>query len=99
MFNAMLWVARSGAPWRDLPDHFPNWKSVYTRFRRWQKAGIWDEVLKQVSLDPDEESVMIDATIVRLCEFTSMDQAQKGAKQASDRTFPRWIKHENPCGS
>ncbi|WP_458122930.1 IS5 family transposase [Paenibacillus sp. Z3-2] len=48
MLNAMLWVARSGAPWRDLPDHFPNWKSVYTRFRRWQKAGIWDEVLKHV---------------------------------------------------
>ncbi|MEV2910806.1 transposase [Paenibacillus larvae] len=46
MLNAMLWVARSGAPWRDLPEHYGSWKTVYTRFRRWQMAGIWDEILK-----------------------------------------------------
>ncbi|WP_172422825.1 transposase [Paenibacillus larvae] len=40
MLNAMLWVARSGAPWRDLPEHYGSWKTVYTRFRRWQMAGI-----------------------------------------------------------
>ncbi|MCY9500600.1 IS5 family transposase, partial [Paenibacillus larvae] len=50
MLNAMLWVARSGAPWRDLPEHYGSWKTVYTRFRRWQMAGIWDEILKQVSV-------------------------------------------------
>ncbi|WP_413775855.1 IS5 family transposase [Paenibacillus sp. LS1] len=84
MLNAMLWVARSGAPWRDLPDHFPNWKSVYTRFRRWQKAGIWDEVLKHVSLDSDEESVMIDATIVRVHQHGS--GAKGGKAQAIGRS-------------
>lgn len=82
MLNAMLWVARSGAPWRDLPDHFPNWKSVYTRFRRWQQAGIWDKVLKHVSLDPDEESVMIDATIVRVHQHGSGAKGGKASKRS-----------------
>ncbi|WP_434784554.1 IS5 family transposase [Paenibacillus polymyxa] len=84
MLNAMLWVARSGAPWRDLPDTFPHWKSVYTRFRRWQKAGIWDKVLEHVSLDLDEESIMIDATIVRLHQHGS--GAKGGKTQAIGRS-------------
>ncbi|OBA07244.1 transposase, partial [Paenibacillus polymyxa] len=66
MLNAMLWVARSGAPWRDLPEHYGSWKTVYTRFRRWQIAGIWDGILKHVSTTPDFENIMIDATIVRV---------------------------------
>ncbi|NEU24692.1 IS5 family transposase [Paenibacillus polymyxa] len=85
MLNAMLWVARSGAPWRDLPDSFPHWKSVYTRFLRWQKAGIWDEVLKHVSLDSDEESVMVDATIVRVHQHGSGAKGGK-SKQAIGRS-------------
>ncbi|MDT2239330.1 IS5 family transposase [Paenibacillus larvae] len=75
MLNAMLWVARSGAPWRDLPEHYGSWKTVYTRFRRWQMAGIWDEILKQVSVSPDLENIMIDATIVA---SISMGRAQRG---------------------
>jgi transposase len=66
MFNAMLWVARSGAPWRDLPEYYGSWKSVYTRFRRWQMGGVFDEALDALSQEADEESVMIDATIVRV---------------------------------
>ncbi len=84
MLNAMLWVARSGAPWRDLPDTFPHWKSVYTRFRRWQKAGIWDKVLEHVSLDLDEESIMIDATIVRVHQHGSGAKRGKTSKQSDD---------------
>jgi transposase len=79
-------VALSGAPWRVLPHYFPNWKSVYTRFRRWQEAGIWDEVLKHVSLDPDEESVMIDATIVRVHQHGSGAKGDKASKQAIGRS-------------
>ena len=66
MFNAMLWIARSGAPWRDLPEYYGPWKSVYTRFRRWQSAGVFDRALESLSQEPDEESIMIDATIVRV---------------------------------
>ncbi|WP_083675541.1 transposase [Paenibacillus borealis] len=48
MLNAMLWVARTGAPWRDMPEHYGSWSSVYTRFRRWQKAAVWDRILEKV---------------------------------------------------
>jgi transposase len=66
MLNAMLWVARTGAPWRDLPEYYGSWSTVYSRFRRWQIAGIWDRILEHVSIEPDFESLMIDATIVRV---------------------------------
>lgn len=82
MLNAMLWVARSGDPRRDLPAHFPDWKSVYTRFRRWQKARIGDEALKQVSLNPDEESVMINATIVRVHQHGSGAKGGTASKRS-----------------
>ena len=59
MFNAMLWISRSGAPWRDLPEYYGPWKSVYTRFRRWQLAGVFDRALDALAQEPDEESVMI----------------------------------------
>ncbi|MBE9915609.1 IS5 family transposase, partial [Paenibacillus donghaensis] len=66
MLNGMLWVIRSGAPWRDLPEHYGPWSSVYTRFRRWEKAGIFDRMLDVLAAGPDAESVMIDASIVRV---------------------------------
>lgn len=62
----MLWVARTGAPWRDLPEYDGSWSTVYSRFRRWQVAGIWERILEHVSVEPDFESIMIDATIVRV---------------------------------
>jgi transposase len=82
MLNAMLWVARSGAPWRDLPDRYPHWKSVYTRFRRWQKSGIWDRVLKHVSQEQDDESVMIDTTIIRVHQHGSGAKGGQPSKQS-----------------
>ncbi|MEV3550692.1 IS5 family transposase [Paenibacillus larvae] len=94
MLNAMLWVARSGAPWRDLPEHYGSWKTVHTRFRRWQMAGIWDEILKQVSVSPDLENIMIDATIVA---SISMGRAQKGAAISGHRTLQRRNNNQNSC--
>ena len=42
--NAILWLTRTGAPWRDLPERYGSWKTVYSRFRRWSEQGIWDQV-------------------------------------------------------
>jgi putative transposase len=63
--DAVLWILRTGAPWRDLPPAFGHWNSVFVRFNRWSQKGVWDRVFKALAEDPDFEHVMIDATIVR----------------------------------
>ena len=63
--DAIVWMARTGAPWRDLEAYFGNWNSVFRRFRRWAKAGVWVRVMAAVADDPDFESIIIDGTIVR----------------------------------
>jgi transposase len=65
MVNAILWILRTGAPWRDLPAHYPPWKTVYTRFSRWTAQGIWQRVLSELTQDADTDGFLIDGTIVR----------------------------------
>ncbi|MFC7666489.1 IS5 family transposase [Hymenobacter humi] len=62
--NAVLWIARSGAPWRDLPERFGPWNSTYRRFRRWAQKGVWQRVFEAVQ-DPDLDWAMLDSTSVR----------------------------------
>jgi len=63
--DAVIWMARTGCPWRDLPPFFGKWNSVWKRFRRWAKAGIWERILAALADDPDFESVIIDGTVIR----------------------------------
>jgi transposase len=62
--NAVLWVARTGAPWRDLPRRLGRWNSVWRRFRRWAETGVWGRVLAAVR-DPDVSTLILDSTVVR----------------------------------
>ena len=64
--EAVLWVVRTGAPWRDLHKDFGNWNSIFKRFRRWALKGVFEKVFSSLSGDPDFEYAMIDGTIVRV---------------------------------
>ncbi len=63
--DAVLWILRTGAPWRDLPSAFGRWNSVFVRFNRWSRKGVWESLFKALADYPDFEHVMIYATIVR----------------------------------
>ena len=65
--NGILWVLRTGAPWRDMPKRYGNWNSVFIRFTRWSKLGVWDAAFETLaSLGPPAgEEHAIDSTIVR----------------------------------
>ena len=63
--EAVLWIGRTGAPWRDLPAELGNWHTTYTRFSRWAKSGVWERVFEALGTDRDLEEVMLDSTAVR----------------------------------
>jgi len=62
--EAVLWRVRTGLPWRDLPSEFGNWNSIFQRFRRWVRAGVFERIFERLSGQPDFEYVLIDGTIV-----------------------------------
>jgi transposase len=67
VLDGIFWIARTGSPWRDLPEEFGKWSSVYRQFRRWTLAGLWEQImdaLNESGLVPDALQ-MIDSTVVR----------------------------------
>jgi len=63
--EAVLWWRRTGVPWRDLPEEFGPWKTVFNRFDRWSKQGKWTRLFHALQLDRDDEWHSIDSTINR----------------------------------
>lgn len=81
MFNGMLWIAKTGAPWRDLPERFGPWQTVYSRFRLWSKNDIFQELFKQFSADADTQDLSIDSTSCKAHQHAA--GAKKGQKMTS----------------
>jgi len=71
IINGILWKLASGAPWRDLPEWYGPWQTVYTRFRRWTRAGVWDRILAAVQQQADAAGQLdgvvhfVDGTVIR----------------------------------
>jgi len=59
--NAVFWVLRAGAPWRDLPESYGKWKTVFQRFRRWRDKGVWEAILEKLVDEPEGGWIIIDA--------------------------------------
>jgi len=64
--NAIFWILRTGAPWRDLPGDYGDWKNTHRRFCRWRDRGIWEALLEQLVVEPDYEWLMIDASHIKV---------------------------------
>ena len=96
MFDGILWVLRTGAPWRDLPERYGPWGSVYHRFNRWKKDGTLDRILKALRIRLDKEGYIdwdlwcVDGSSVRASRAAA--GASKKAKASPPTT--RWVAAE-----
>jgi transposase len=93
ILNGILWRLKTGVPWRDLPKRYGKWETVYSRFRRWQRAGVWDRILAALQAagdargDLDWELHFVDGTTVRAHQHAA-GAAKKGGPPASRPTTP-----------
>lgn len=69
--EGVLWIVRTGAPWRDLPEVFGEWNSVFRRFSRWSAKGVWSRIFAAMADDTDFEYLILDSTIVRAHQHAS----------------------------
>lgn len=80
--EGVLWLVRTGAPWRDLPESVGSWNSV---FRRWAQKGVFESLFKALSDDPDFEYAIIDGTIVRVHQHGAGARGGLKIRQSADR--------------
>lgn len=80
--EAVLYVARTGIPWRDLPEEFGHWDAVYNRFRRWEKRRVWQQLWQNLQSDEFTvaKHIFIDSTIVRAHQHAAGALKKTGGK-------------------
>ncbi len=66
VLNGIFWVLRTGAPWDDMPSRYGPRTTVYNRFNRWRKAGVWRHILQHLQADIEDELYMIDSSVIRV---------------------------------
>jgi len=79
--EAVLWILRTGSPWRDLPRELGDWHNTFTRFSRWGKTGVWQRVVDAVSSDADLQALLLDGTIVRAHQHAAGAPKKRGSKR------------------
>jgi len=83
--NAVFWIGKTGAPWRDLPERFGKWNSVFQRFNRWSQKGVWQKVMEALSEEADLEWLLIDSTVIRAHQHAA---GKKGGKRKKSLAGP-----------
>jgi putative transposase len=78
--NAVIYVAKTGIPWMDLPERYGNWNSVWRRFRRWSANGVWTELLSVLGT-PELEELQLDSTTIKAHPVASGSRRQPGEKK------------------
>ncbi len=88
IINGMLWIDRTGAPWRDLPTRYGPWATVATRFYRWTKSGLWERILHTLQAQADARGELdwdahyVDGTVIRAHQHAA---GAKGGTQSVKR--------------
>ena len=83
--EAVLWIMRTGSPWRDLPVELGHWHRTFVRFSRWREKGVWAHVATALSGDADMEQLFIDSTIVRAHQHSSGAQKKQVSRKSAAR--------------
>ena len=100
MLNGILWILRTGAPWRDMPERFGNWRTVYGYFQQWRADGTFDRILQalQVRLDRqgkiDWDLWCIDGSIVRAARAAAGASKKASSDTPKSRTTTLWAARE-----
>jgi transposase len=81
--NAVFWILRTGAPWRDLPPDYGGWSNTHRRFIRWRDKGVWEALLERLIEQPDYEWLMIDASHIKVHPHAA---GARGGNQAMSLT-------------
>jgi len=79
LVNGIIWIARSGAPWRDMPDRYGAWQTVYTRFRELINNGVLVQIFRDLNIGADMQDISMDSTTVRAHQHSA------GAKKRDPR--------------
>lgn len=97
MLNGIFWVLNSGAPWRDVPERYGHWKTIYGRYRRWTREGLFDRVLKRLHLELDAEGRIdwsqfnVDGSNIRA------DRSAAGARKKGLKESPKTTPWDDPA--
>ena len=77
MLNGICWILRSGASWRDLPERYGPWQTVYKRFQKWSKAGIFEKIFTDLAADADMQDISIDSTCIKAHKASAGSKKEK----------------------
>lgn len=83
--EAVLWIMRTGSPWRDLPAELGHWHRTYVRFSRWRESGVWGRVASALAGDADLEQLFLDSTIVRAHQHAAGAQKKRAPSRSAAR--------------